>query len=86
MGHIEDVEEILGLYYLNIDHRDLGVPSANYDTCNYHGSRKAVVGATQNRTKEDFDLSNHGNGKTDEELQESFLEKHVNTEGKSGIY
>jgi len=51
-----------------------------YDTCNYHGSRKAVVGATQNRTKEDFDLSNHGNGKTDEELQESFLEKHVNTE------
>ena len=45
-----------------------------YDTCIKHGNRKPVVGATQNRTKEDFILSNIGNDKTDEEIQENFMD------------
>ena len=48
-----------------------------YDTCIKHGNRKPIVGATQNRSKEDFILNNMGNNKTDEEIQESFLEEYV---------
>ena len=51
-----------------------------YETCNYHGNRKPMMGKDDQKTKEVFDLSGQGNGKTDEELQEMFLEKHVNTE------
>ena len=48
-----------------------------YETCIKHGNRKPIVGATQNRSKEDFILNNIGNNKTDEEIQESFLEEYV---------
>jgi hypothetical protein len=48
-----------------------------YETCIKHGNRKPVVGATQNRTKEDFILSNIGNDKTDEEIQENFIQEYV---------
>ena len=51
-----------------------------YDTCIKHGNRKPVVGATQNRTKEDFILSNIGNDKTDEEIQENFMKEYVEPE------
>ena len=48
-----------------------------YETCIKHGSRKPIVGATRNRSKEDFILSNIGNNKTDEEIQENFIEEYV---------
>ena len=48
-----------------------------YDTCIKHGNRKPVVGATENRTKEDFILNNIGNDKTDEEIQKNFLQEYV---------
>ena len=48
-----------------------------YDTCIKHGNRKPVVGATENRTKEDFILNNIGNDKTDEEIQNNFLQEYV---------
>ena len=56
-----------------------------YDTCNYHGNRKPMMGHGQQKTKEDFDLSNTGQGKTDEEIQEKFLEKHVNNDSPNFI-
>ncbi len=48
-----------------------------YETCIKHGNRKPIVGATQNRSKEDFILNNIGNDKTDEEIQDSFLQEYV---------
>ena len=48
-----------------------------YDTCIKHGNRKPLVGSTSNRSKEDFILNNIGNEKTDEEIQESFLQEYV---------
>ena len=46
-----------------------------YETCNYHGNRKPMMGKDDQKTKEVFDLSGQGNGKTDEELQEMFVPK-----------
>ena len=48
-----------------------------YETCIKHGDRKPIVGATQRRSKEDFILNNIGNDKTDEEIQESFVQEYV---------
>jgi hypothetical protein len=51
-----------------------------YDTCNYHSNREPIMLSGQEKTKENFDLSDHGHQKTDEEIQENFLEKHVDTD------